>query len=485
MSIAGAFSNALSGLTASSRAAELVSSNVANAMTEGYGARSLELSSRTLGGSGSGVRIDGVRRQVDEVLIGDRRLADAAIGYHGAQEQFLEGLMQVIGTPDQPGSLSGHMAQFEAALIEAAARPESDARLSAVLNAAENLTGHLKGTSDHIQKVRLDADHAIARQVAALNAGLEDVRSINVKIQEARSRGVDPSGLMDLRQMKIDELSPIVPLKQLPRENGMIALITTGGTLLLDGKPAQLGFTSVNTVVPEMTLAGGALSGLTINGLPVDVGGGRSLIAGGSLAGQFEVRDSVAVTAQQRIDGFARDLVERFQDPALDPTRAPGGPGMFTDGGAAFVATDEIALSSRLAINAAVDPVQGGALWRLRDGLGAASQGNVGNASLLNKLADALGAARVPVSGGFSGVARASAGLASDLLSLVSSDKLQSETRLGFATAQHQTLRQMELSKGVDTDAEMQKLMQIEQAYAANARVISTADEMIQTILAI
>ena len=485
MSISGAFSNALSGLSASSRAAELVSSNVANAMTEGYGARSLELSTRTLGQSGSGVRIDGVQRQADEVLIGDRRLADAAIGYHGTQEQFLKGLGDTIGTPDQPGSLSGRLAQFEASLIETASRPDSDARLLAVLDAAENLTKHVKNTADFIQNARLDADRAIENQVATLNAGLDDVRSLNIKIQEARARGVDPSGLMDLRQQKIDELSPIVPLKQLPREHGMIALITTGGAVLLDGKAAQLGFTSVNMIVPEMTLAGGALSGLTINGQPVETGGDRSLIAGGALAGQFAVRDALAITAQHRLDGFARDIVERFQDPSLDSTRAPGDPGLFTDAGAAFAATNETALSTRLSLNAAVDPKQGGAAWRLRDGLGAALQGNVGSATLLLQLADRLNASRVPGSIGFSGAARSSAGLAADVLSLASSDHLQAETRLGFATAQHQTLRQMELSQGVDTDAEMQKLMQIEQAYAANARVISTADEMIQTILAI
>ena len=36
MSISGTLANALSGLTAASRAAQLVSSNVSNAMTEGY-----------------------------------------------------------------------------------------------------------------------------------------------------------------------------------------------------------------------------------------------------------------------------------------------------------------------------------------------------------------------------------------------------------------------------------------------------------------
>lgn len=43
----------------------------------------------------------------------------------------------------------------------------------------------------------------------------------------------------------------------------------------------------------------------------------------------------------------------------------------------------------------------------------------------------------------------------------------------------------MELAQGVDTDAEMQKLMVIEQAFAANAQVVSAADEMMQLLLGI
>ncbi|MCK0126097.1 flagellar hook-associated protein FlgK [Gelidibacter sp. F2691] len=483
MTISGALHNALTGLNANTRAAHLVSSNVANAMTEGYGARSLELSSRNLGGASAGVTIDGVRRNVDEILIGERRLSDAAIGNANTRSGFLAGLEKALGTPDQPGSLSGRMAQFEAALTETAVRPDSEAALNASLNAAKNIVSHIKATSDHIQASRLSADSTIAQEVEQLNQGLKDVQSLNVKIQAALSRGADPSGLMDQRQQTIDALSSIVPIKQVPRDGGQVALISSGGAILLDGKPAELEFSTVNMIVPEMTQAGGALSGLTINGQPIDTSSKRSAITGGSLAAHFEVRDELAVTAQEQLDAFARNLVERFQDPALDATRASGAPGLFTDAGLAFDPLDEVALSTRLAVNPTIDPSQGGATWRLRDGLGAAVPGNVGNSQLLNDMINVLDTPNTAVSGGFSSTARSAAGLAADLLNVVASGRQQMETRLSFDTAQNDSLRQMELSHGVDTDAEMQKLMMIEQAFAANAQVITTADEMMQLIL--
>ena len=49
MTINSALSNALSGLAATSRAIGVVSSNVANATTDGYGRREIELAARSDG----------------------------------------------------------------------------------------------------------------------------------------------------------------------------------------------------------------------------------------------------------------------------------------------------------------------------------------------------------------------------------------------------------------------------------------------------
>ena len=486
MTIAGSLNNALSGLTATARATEVVSSNVANANTPGYATRALEVSSQYLGGTSGGVQVQGVSRRVDQGVINDRVLSDASMGHDSAVAKFLTDLEAIIGTPEAAHSLSGRLAQFEAALVEASSRPDSQARLNAVLDAAQDLVSHINVSTADIQTTRKEADTSIGNQVSALNDGLKRIETLNYKIQESIARGQDPSSLMDLRQQEIDLLSPIVPLRQAPRENGMVALYTEGGAILLDGKAATVGFTPASTLlVPEMTQASGALSGLTLNGMPMPTPDGttRNPFAGGTLAAAFEVRDVMGVRAQADLDAFSRDLVERFQDPTLDATRAIGAAGLFTDAGAVFDPADEVALSERLTVNALVDPARGGAVWRLRDGLGAATPGEVGNAQLLQDLTDALTDPRSAASGGFSTAARSSSGLAADFLSSIGAERLHAENLLASSSAQNETLKQMELENGVDTDHEMQKLLLIEQAYAANARVIATVDEMIQQLL--
>ena len=100
MSITGTLSSALSGLTTAARAAEIVSSNIANAMTEGYGRRELQTVSRSVGSSGQGVRVTGVARYSDPILLGDRRMAAAGSGARNSAASFLKRLEGVIGTPD-------------------------------------------------------------------------------------------------------------------------------------------------------------------------------------------------------------------------------------------------------------------------------------------------------------------------------------------------------------------------------------------------
>jgi flagellar hook-associated protein 1 len=485
MSISSSLANALTGLTAASRAAELVSNNVSNAMTEGYGRREIVLGARDLGGQGAGVRVMGVTRDVDRAVVRDRRLADAALGERAFRSAALDRLGALAGAPDDPASVAGRVAAFEAALVDAASRPDSEVRLRSVLDTAGALARSVNDLSRGIQRERVAADADIARQVDDLNRGLREVRELNAQILRLGANEREASALVDQRQRVIDGIAGIVPLREYSRENGTIALYTTTGASLLDGRAATLSFTPSPTITPDMTLASGALSGISIDGRPVSTSGAFSPLAGGSLAAAFAVRDDLAVTAQARADGLAREVVTRFQDAAADPSLAPGAAGLFTDGATAFDPLDEEGLAGRLSVNALADPARGGELWRLRTGLGAAAPGPSGDAALLTSLAGAASALRPPASAALPTTGASLAGLAGELQSLASRDGLAAETELGFASARQETLAALERRGGVDTDQEMQKLLLIEKIYAANARVISAVDDLIGRLLEI
>ncbi len=329
--------------------------------------------------------------------------------------------------------------------------------------------------------MRSRADKQISTEVDALNIALRQVEELNTKITANLVRNGGAASMMDQRQAILDRIGSIVPMRVLPRDHGNIAIYSEGGAVLLDGSAVHIEFTPQNTVTAYQTVAAGTLSGLSINGQEQRI----SALAGGSLSGAFSVRDDYGVDAQSKLDALARDMVERFQDAGVDATRAAGDPGLFTDLGAALDPADEVGISSRMRLSEAVDTNAGGAVWRLRDGLGAATPGPVGDAGLINDLHAALETPRNFTTGAF-GAGRFGAG---DLLSAFSGKLAASrsnvETELSFASARLTELTEQQLSEGVDTDQELQNLLMLEQAYAANARVIKAADDMIETLMRI
>ncbi|MEO9652416.1 MAG: flagellar hook-associated protein FlgK [Roseobacter sp.] len=481
MTISSALSNAMTGLQAAGRTSEIISANLANAMTPGYGVRNLSISSSQIGG----VSVNGVIRNVDPSLLADVRLAEAAFSNASDRTNFLTNYESVLGTPDEENSLSARLAEFESTLISASSRPDAPERLQLVANAAKDIVNVITAASDEVQQSRTDADRQIQIQVDLLNSSLENVKELNSQITRTAVSGGDISALLDSRQAVVDQISSIVPVRQVPRENGQIALYSTGGAILLDGGVAEIEFTAVNQVTPYMTIEDGTLSGLTLNGYPIRTDSQSGALGGGSLGAQFEIRDELGTHAQSQLDALSRDLVERFQDPAVDPTLLAGDAGIFTDAGIAFDPVNETGLAARLAINAAVDESQGGEAWRIRDGINALTPGEAGDSSLLLTLSDAFTATRVPASGEFGSGALSATNLVSTLTSQLGAERYQAEKVLSFSSSQFDELTQQLLADGVDTDQELQRLILVEQAYAANVRMIEAVDEMMQAILRI
>ncbi|RKF13026.1 flagellar hook-associated protein FlgK [Roseovarius spongiae] len=484
MSISSALSNALSGLTANARAVNVVSSNLANLDTEGYARRDIELAANSHGASG-GVQVVGVTRHVDAGLLGDRRMADGSLAHAQTRAGFIESVQNAIGTPDEPGSLSARLAALEVSLVTAAARPDAQDRLEAAAQRAGELTGALRSASNHIQSSRQDAEAGIESAVQMLNTSFEQVQDLNRRISDARGRGLGSSGLEDQRQVVIDRIAEFIPVREVPRNRGTVALMTPGGALLVDSTAATLEFTRANVIAPHLTLDGGLLSGLVIDGQTVPPSGPRSPVAGGKLAALFELRDDLAPDAQAQIDAIARDVIERFQSPSVDATLGAGDPGLFTDGGAAFAPVNETGIAGRVTLNALVDPAQGGDAWRLRDGLNAAAPGPAGNSRQLHALSDALSARGALASGGLGGGAGDASHHVAKLTSHFGQLQVTEDRARSHSAALASETQERLLETGVDSDAETQRLLLIEQAYAANARMIRTLDEMMQTLLRI
>lgn len=464
MALSSALNAALSGLSVSARRAEVVSANIANAATPGYGRRELLVQSDALA---PGLRMLGLDRRADPGLLTERRSASAqADGAAYLSEQWLR-LERAFGQPGEAGSLTEALDRFDAALIRAAGAPETEANLASLGDAAQRLAGRFSDLSEGIRLVRSDADARIGAMVFSLNENLSRIAVLDRQIVSARASGRDIAAIQDQRQQLVDQVAGIVPLREVPRADGRPALIAANGAVLLDGNPAVIGF-SPTPIIPVGSTA--PLSGLTLNGQSVS-SSETGLLGGGMLTAAFTLRDDITPALLAEVDTLALDLATRIA--GADPTLGAGMPGLFTDAGLIPDSTASAGLAARLAVNPLVDPEAGGDLWRLRDGLGAAAPGPQGDGSLLLALRQAV---EDPTPRSF-------AGMAADALDRLSMARVRAEGDAARQSARAAVLTEAEAQRSVNTDEELQNLLQIEKAYAANARVMQVVDRLLQTLL--
>ena len=480
MSLSGALSNAMSGLTANAHSTSVVSSNIANALTETYGRRSIVLASDTVQSSG-GVKVANVARFSDPVLAHQKRLATADLGQSGVFAGFASELERLWGSVDTVASVAADLTRFEASLLSAAADPSSETRLRAIALDAGALVASIRSASDGIQQARSRADQDIAATVDDMNLRLQRIEHLNDRIATATHLGQDRLGLLDQRDAELEAISEFVPLHVIERESGAVAVFTKQGKTLLDGRAVTLGFQKQGHIQPHMTLDNTLLSGLVVNGEPVATGR-HGAFAGGALAALFDIRDVAAVDAQSRLDAVACDLIDRFGESGPDATILTGTAGIFTDGGFAFAAGNETGISGRLKLNATLD-TQSDELWRWRDGLYATAPGDSGASTLIASLQVQISQPIVPNSSGLGASPASLVDHVQHFGNHISSERARFQAAHEVAQIQHGNLKERAASHGVNSDQELQKLIELEKSYAANARVVRVVDEMLDELL--
>ncbi|MCG7628191.1 flagellar hook-associated protein FlgK [Epibacterium sp. MM17-32] len=480
MSLSTALNSAMSGITAAGRSTSVVSDNLANALTEGYYRRTLDLSSN---GAAGGVSIGSVQRMIDPAIQKSVRAAEANFAATSVTSDFYARISEQVGTVNDGYSVAQRLTDLESALIEATSLPDSDARLNDLSMQAEELAMSIQDAAEGVATLRNKAEDSIVSLVDGLETDLKNLNDMNKKILAAEIRGQDTSGLEDQRDNLIDSINEVIPVQIYQRDNNQTALYTTSGIKLIDGgSVAEFSFDETPLVTPYMTIDNGQLSGLEIDGKSIDTSiNGR--IGGGSLAAQFHVRDVASVQAQEDLDTMAGDLIERFQDPTVDTTLGATDPGIFTDGGGFYDNTNELGIANRIEINSTIAMSGDAETWRLRDGLNATGIGNKGDTTILNNYGAALEASNTISSAGLGTGDYSAYEIASNLMTNFTQENTWAEQELAFSSAIFSDIQARELEQGVDTDSELQTLMMIETIYAANARMIQAIDEMMQELM--
>jgi flagellar hook-associated protein 1 FlgK len=429
MSLTSALHNASSGLSVALKAASTTSSNLANALTEGYARRELSVSARQIGGVLAGT----TRRSVDPVLLSDLRLTNSDQAGLNVQTGALDRIERMLGTADDPNNLTARVTRVETALVTAIANPAQQTLRTDVVTAARDLATHLNDTARDLQTTISRADQDLAQEVDQLNQRLSQVARLNASILAAGPR--DAAGLMDQRQAVIDQIAEQVPVKTLMQGNGTVALMTPKGQFLLNEGAIPVAFSTSGQLAE-----GAAAQPVRVLGQPLRLEGQ------GRIGALITLRYDIAPQALDRVRAFGVDLSERS---------AAAGVALF---------------------NATSTPAGVSVSDALQQDSFAAS-----TAQAASQMAGLLDGFQAPRETAFGAVNLSTH--AARLTETQSQDAHMASQKQASSMARQSALSALMAQDGVDTDGEMQNLLRIEKFFAANAKALQVLDELYTDLL--
>ncbi len=475
MSLSSAFQISRSGLNSVSKWSEVTSRNVSNANTEGYTRKTVQFS--TYGtGAGQGVQVSEIRREVDTSL---DRLYRTEVSKFQSSQTVYEGIdeyVKFIGQPSDERSLAYSLSRFETALVDVTNSPGNSGAQRAFLDEAMRLAGDINENASVLSELSSELDRSIQYEVADFNELLVRLQAVNDRIAEQGNQASAVAGeLEDEQAVILNQMSESMDIIWRTDSTGQVDVYTSQGTPILTENDASL--LSFNQLTGEL-YAG------TLEITPFDPTV-RSF-SEGRLGGMFELRSDVIPRFQLQLDEAARTLIENFE--AADGTLAPGAAGLFVDTmtyPGSFNVANLNGLSSRIAVNDLAIPENGGELYRVRDGMGAVAAGPASDTTLLQAYQGALDANNT-----YAAATNLPSNISlktfmTDMVALQQTERSAKEIDSSNIAVAAESLQATRLAvQGVNIDDELQNLIRIEQAYAANSQVIRSVSEMVDTLLA-
>jgi flagellar hook-associated protein 1 len=485
MALGIAWDIAKSGLSAASGGISVVSKNVANAQNPNASRKYVEASPQALGG----VRLTQVGRVESRPLLEAYLTSSSTIATSKALLEGAERLSAAAGDAAGAFSPASLLSKLEGDLRLAATRPSDAVAARSVLSTADALAKSLNAGSDAVAQVRVDADRAIAASVETVNGILLDLERANANVLEMVRHGRDATDALDDRDALLKTLSAEIGIRVAHRPDHGILVYSDGGNVLFETTARQL------TFQPTAALpAGGSGNQIYIDGVQATGQGAVMPLASGRLKGLVELRDDLAVSFGNQLDEFARGLVEAFADRDRVGGGNPDLPGLFTWQGGSVQPSGVLVpgIASSIRISPGLDPASGGDLRRLRDG-GASAPGNPaynanptgapGFSGRLDELVAGLSSSRafsasanLAASGSLFEFASGSVGWIEETRQSLTS---RSQTQ---GAVQARAVELLAATTGANIDREMSDMLELERAYQASSRLLTTIDSMLQTL---
>ena len=298
-----------SALNSLQRAISTTGNNIANVNTDGYSRQDVEFASRTpnrIGGVtlGTGVEVSSIRRAYDQFLTQDVQARTSSSGYYSLYSTTAGQIDNLMADPAT--SISSAMDQFFAAMEAVANSPTSQPERQVMLSEAGTLANRFNYVDARLSELAENTNEQLSVFVMDINRHTQDIAQLNQQIARLeRTPGGSPNDLLDQRDRAIESLSKLVRVDTRLQEDGSINVFTVSGhrlvsqsgaeTLRLSSAPQPDGPVRLYVSAP-----GGADTEIT------------NVSLGGELGAAMDVSKNVIDRARRDIGLLAVGLTETF-----------------------------------------------------------------------------------------------------------------------------------------------------------------------------
>ncbi len=481
-------STALSALIAQRAALDVAGQNVANANTAGYTRQRADLGAvtgsqspsmfATNNGVGTGVRVTGISRAADPFLDTKLRSQTSGAGALAAVSGAYSTLESGLGEPGDNG-LSAQLQTFWNGWHDVSNAPDTISTRSVLLDDARQLADTIHAQYQAVATQWGNARTTTASLVGQTNTLTANVADLNQRILDITNNGGNANELSDQRDQALTQLAGLVGATGQARQDGQVDVYVGGNAVVFGGTSHALDLAGAQDFSQATGYAtdGTAITPQDVHLTWADTPGTRIAPTGGSVAGQLTVlapaaadcsgTGGVLAEAAQRLDQVATRLatdVNTLHAGALTVAGSAGG-AFFTPldpsdptytGPAGGPPALRISVALTTADQVAVAGAGGGAydasVGQRIAGLGTSTSG-----------ADAVWSKAVVEIGNRSAAATSRSSVAESARASAEQDQLANAS--------------------VDTDQETVGMIATQRAYQASARVLTTLDDMLDTLI--
>lgn len=453
----------------SQSALQTTAHNIANKSTEGYSRQRVDMLSNLPVGEGKlrigmGARAGAVNRTNNAYVERQLEREISSSGHFEARAEMLGRVEQVYNEQVNKG-LNHSMGNFFNAFRELSNNPESLATRTQVKETAENVTRDFQRVNNQLKEIQRDADFRIATKVEEINQITKEIANLNEKVQAVEIQGVTANDERDRREQLVKELGQKVNIRYAEGKDGAIT-ITAGNTALLVSGYSQMDLRTASTPAGDGKGEGNfdIYYKNTENSTPTNV---TKQLIGGEIGGLLQVRDEVCNELLDNMDVLAYSLAEEVNNVHMQGYDRNGRTGnlLFAQPGDIRNASERMAIDEGVANDVSMIVAAGKP-----------------DAPGDNRIANILSGLQYRQT-----MEDGSATFDDFYNSIVGQVGIETQRANSASESQKDIVTQLknvrESISGVSLDEEASKMIEFQKAFDASARLIRTADEMMDTVL--